>query len=234
MPSESDISKERLATLLEKVEGHRPILPHIKEALLDPELVNMIRKDENSNRVGRKDGKWNFYELEVLQADGSKKPETDIGYGRKLTKEEMSRGTISVLGKEVSITNMSDDDIDLANVESLVEITSQLVDRLDKRDSPVTMKALKALIPLSYQLGAGALTDGFPNVMEHIYNGQYSKAAEELGSNSEGTGPSLYKRQTPERAQRHIDMLKNVPNVDLKMLRRIQKLYEEGRNDGNN
>lgn len=63
-----------------------------------------------------------------------------------------------------------------------------------------------ALVGLTFQLGKADLA-GFKNMLKAINIGDWQTASKELLVNSKGSGPSLYYKQTPERAKRYSNML---------------------------
>lgn len=63
-----------------------------------------------------------------------------------------------------------------------------------------------ALVGLTFQLGKADLA-GFKNMLKAVNSGDWETAAKELLVNADGSGPSLYYKQTPERAKRYSNML---------------------------
>jgi GH24 family phage-related lysozyme (muramidase) len=74
-------------------------------------------------------------------------------------------------------------------------------------EAGITNPAAKQVFEsVNFQLGTG-WTRKFPGTWKLIKQGKYKEAAQEVQLNSAGTGPSLWKRQTPTRVQDFVDLL---------------------------
>lgn len=75
------------------------------------------------------------------------------------------------------------------------------------KEAGITNPAAKQVFEsVNFQLGTG-WTKKFPGTWSLIKQGKYKEAAKEVQLNSAGTGPSLWKQQTPKRVQDFVDLL---------------------------
>jgi GH24 family phage-related lysozyme (muramidase) len=71
---------------------------------------------------------------------------------------------------------------------------------------PQVHEVLTALI---FQMGLTKIST-WTNTLAAIKNGEYAKAADEMMLNSKRTGPSIWSIQTPERAMRTSELMRQV------------------------